>query len=74
MDHCVSQFFSGSRVISLIWCSRFGIWKQNKGEIQDESLHERWDVKNNPWDQGIARNFGSGLRDWKNGDDRFTQV
>ena len=25
----------------------------------------RWDAKNNPRDYGIARNFGSGLRDWR---------
>ena len=27
------------------------------------SMPVRWDAKNNPWDNGIARNFGSGLRD-----------
>ena len=35
--------------------ARFGI----------ESIRERWDAKNNPRDYGIARNFGSGLRDWR---------
>ena len=30
-----------------------------------ESIRERWDAKNNPRDYGIARNFGSGLRDWR---------
>ena len=28
-----------------------------------ESVIARWDAKNNPRDYGIARNFGSGLRD-----------
>ena len=28
-----------------------------------ESMLGRWDSKNNPRDYGIARNFGSGLRD-----------
>ena len=28
-----------------------------------ESVLGRWDAKNNPLDYGIARNFGSGLRD-----------
>ena len=28
-----------------------------------ESMLGRWDAKNNPRDYGIARNFGSGLRD-----------
>ena len=57
--------FSGSRIISLIWGLGFRILKQNKGEILAESLCKRWDAKNNPWDHGIVRNFGSGLWDWK---------
>ena len=57
--------FSGSRIISLIWGLGFRILKQNRGEILDESLCKRWDAKNNPWDHGIVRNFGSGLWDWK---------
>ena len=28
-------------------------------------MRGRWDAKSNPWDYGIARNFGSGLRDRK---------
>ena len=28
-----------------------------------ESMRERWDAKNNSRDYGIARSFGSGLRD-----------
>ena len=48
--------FSGSGV-SLIWNSRLGILKQNQREIRY--------TKNNPRDYGIARNFGSGLRDWR---------
>ena len=28
-------------------------------------MWERRDAKNNHWDYGIARNFGSGLRDWR---------
>ena len=28
-------------------------------------MHGKRDAKNNPRDYGIARNFGSGLRDWK---------
>ena len=28
-------------------------------------MRGRWDAKNDPRDYGIARNFGSGLRDWK---------
>ena len=28
-----------------------------------ESMLGKWDAKNNPRDYGIARNFGSGLRD-----------
>ena len=57
--------FSGSRIISLIWGLGFRILKQIRGEILDESLCKRWDAKNNPWDHGIVRNFGSGLWDWK---------
>ena len=29
-------------------------------------MRGRWDAKYNPRDHGIARNFGSGLREWKN--------
>ena len=57
--------FSGSRIISLIWGLGFRILKQNRGEILDESLCERWDAKYNPWNHGIVQNFGSGLWDWK---------
>ena len=28
-------------------------------------MRGRWDAKSNPWDYWIARNFGSGLPDWK---------
>ena len=34
-----------------------------KGKAMGTRL--RWDAKNNPRDYGIARNLGSGLRDWK---------
>ena len=33
------------------------------GIQEKKSMHERWDAKNNHRDHGIARNFGSGLRD-----------
>ena len=28
-------------------------------------MRGRWDAKSNPWDYWIARNFGSGLPDWR---------
>ena len=45
---------------SLIWISRFGILKQNWGEIKDlriESMRGRWDTKNKSWDYGIIMGF-----------------
>ena len=56
--------FSGPG-ISLIWSSGCGVWKQNRDEFRDWSMLGRWDVKYNPRDNGISRNFGSGLRDWR---------
>ena len=55
--------FSGSG-ISLIWSSGFGILKQTSGEIRDWKYVQEVGYQNNPRDYGIARNFGSGLRDW----------
>ena len=56
--------FSGCG-ISFIWGSGCGILKRNRGEIRIESMLGRRDAKDNPRGYGIARNFGSGLRDWK---------
>ena len=56
--------FSGSGIF-LIWSSGFGILEQNRGQIRDWKHAWERDTKNNPQDYGIARNFGSGLRDWK---------
>ena len=56
--------FSGPG-ISHISSSEFGIWKQNRGEFWDWKYARKWDSKYNPRDYGIARNFESGLRDWR---------
>ena len=56
--------FSGSR-ISLIWSSGLGISLILNSGFGIESVHGRWDAKNNHRDYGIARNFGSGSRDWR---------
>ena len=46
---------------------KLGIWdfKAKSGRESGLKYTGRWEAKNNPLDYGIARNFGSGLRDRK---------
>ena len=53
------------RVPEMLWSSGFGILKKIRGEIEIKIMRGRWDTKNNPRGYGIARNFWSGLRDWR---------
>ena len=57
-----STGFSGYG-ISLIWSSGFGIL--NGGGFGIDGMLGRWDAKKPPRDYGIARSFGSGIRDWR---------
>ena len=55
--------------ISIIWSSVFGILKRNRSSIGArfgiESMRGRCDTKDNLRNDGITRNFGSGLRVWR---------
>ena len=55
--------FFGIRDFPYLNLSGFGIFLIGNSGLEIESMHGRWDAKNNPRDYGIARNFGSGLRD-----------
>ena len=43
--------------------------KEKSGRVS--SMHGRWDAKNNPRNYATARNFGSGLRDWRERENYF---
>ena len=45
--------------------SRFGIYSKIGSRFVIESMRGRCNAKNNHWVYGIARNFGSGLWDWR---------
>ena len=62
MERVLNRFFR----IRDFPCLKLGIrdFKEKSGPgIRIESMHGKRDAKNNPRDYGIARNFGSGLRD-----------
>ena len=69
---CVSQLFLHfltKRGELFTWeikrCSGYKEGSQQVARFGIESMHGRWDAKHKPRDYGSARNFGSGLRDWR---------
>ena len=63
----ISLIWNSGFGISLFWNSGFGIFRMETRDSRFviESMRGRCNAKNNHWVYWIARNFGSGLWDWR---------
>ena len=67
---CAQPYHTGSGSHGQLFRPYWGLFEARdlgfeskiEGSLEIESMLGMWDAKNNPRDYGIARNFGSGLR------------